>query len=186
LQKAAFLATLGDQVSKPVMPGDEPFEYLVTQAIADYLANLNKPSIDGMIYRSVQYGKTKRNVVLFHKAASVMPLDIPSQRSCATRKRSAASTEARRGIVSVGCAAPGGTRSVMRRAVADRRTTTEVASDGSATSVTSAAARRGNAALPVADSRTRPNHKLQPHGANPALRTISESLRTDQLIQTFQ
>ncbi|HEY0939246.1 MAG TPA: RES domain-containing protein [Steroidobacter sp.] len=77
LKKAAFLATLGDQATKPVMPDDEPFEYLVTQAIADYLANLDDPKLDGIIYRSVQNGKTKNNVVLFHKASSVKPLDIP-------------------------------------------------------------------------------------------------------------
>lgn len=76
-KKAAFLSTLGDQATKPVMPGDEPFEYLVTQAIADYLANLDEPKLDGIIYRSVQDGKAKKNIVLFHKAAGVKPLDVP-------------------------------------------------------------------------------------------------------------
>ena len=34
------------------MPDDEPFEYLVTQAIADYLAA--EQAIDGIIYPSAQ------------------------------------------------------------------------------------------------------------------------------------
>jgi hypothetical protein len=77
LKKAAFLASLSEQVTKPVMPDDEPFDYLVTQAIADYLANLTEPKLDGIIYRSVQNGTAKKNVVLFHKSARVKLLDIP-------------------------------------------------------------------------------------------------------------
>jgi hypothetical protein len=77
LKKAAFLASLSDQVTKPVMPDDEPFDYLVTQAIADYLANLTEPKLDGIIYSSVQQGAGKKNVVLFHKSARVDLLNIP-------------------------------------------------------------------------------------------------------------
>jgi hypothetical protein len=77
LKKAAFLSHLSKQITLPVMPDDEPFEYLVTQAIADYLANLRGPEVNGLIYRSVQHGKGKNNVVLFHKAALVKPLDLP-------------------------------------------------------------------------------------------------------------
>jgi hypothetical protein len=77
LTKASFLAHLSKQITLPVMPDDEPFEYLVTQAIADYLANLAEPAVDGLIYRSAQHDKGKNNVVLFHKAARVEPLDIP-------------------------------------------------------------------------------------------------------------
>jgi RES domain len=77
LKNAAFLSHLSRQITLPVMPDDEPFEYLVTQAIADYLANLSHPHLDGLIYRSVQHGKGKNNVVLFHKSARVKPLDIP-------------------------------------------------------------------------------------------------------------
>jgi hypothetical protein len=77
LKKASFLGTLGRQMTLPVMPEDEPSEYLVTQAIADYLANLKTPRLDGIIYRSVQYGKTKKNVVLFRKSARVKQPDPP-------------------------------------------------------------------------------------------------------------
>lgn len=77
LKKASFLATLSSQITQPVMPDDEPFEYLVTQAIADYLTSLSEPMLDGIIYPSVQDGKNKKNVVLFHKSAKVALLDIP-------------------------------------------------------------------------------------------------------------
>lgn len=77
LRKAKFLSFLSRRISLPVMPDDEPFEYLVTQAIADYLAESNEPSLDGIIYPSVQSG-SERNVVLFHKYARVSELDIPA------------------------------------------------------------------------------------------------------------
>ena len=60
----------------PVMPDDESSEYLVTQVIADYLANLRAPILDGILYPSVQDGSSG-NVVLFHKSARVQELDIP-------------------------------------------------------------------------------------------------------------
>ena len=77
LKKAKFLASLSHQITQPVMPDDEPFEYLVTQAIADYLANRTVPPVDGIIYSSVQNGGSKKNVVLFHKSARVGDLDVP-------------------------------------------------------------------------------------------------------------
>ena len=77
LKKASFLAHLSGQIVLPVISDDEPFEYLVTQAIADYLANLRDPQLDGLLYRSVQQGGSKSNVVPFHKSARVKPLDIP-------------------------------------------------------------------------------------------------------------
>lgn len=77
LQKAKFLGTLSNRMSRPVMPDDEPFDYLVTQAIADYLAGRTEPAIDGIIYGSVQSG-SGTNVALFHKSARVKALDIPA------------------------------------------------------------------------------------------------------------
>lgn len=76
LEKAKFLESLSRRISRPVMPDDMPFDYLVTQAIADYLAGRNDPVIDGIIYPSVQSG-TARNVVLFHKSARVAKLELP-------------------------------------------------------------------------------------------------------------
>lgn len=70
LERVAFLRSLGRRMTKPVMPNDEAFEYLPTQAIADFLATENEPSLDGIIFQSAQ-SEEGRNVVLFHKAARV-------------------------------------------------------------------------------------------------------------------
>lgn len=76
LERIAFLQLLGDRMTQPVMPDDEAFDYLPTQAIADFLATQNKPQFDGIIFRSVQV-KGGRNVVLFHKAARVETMKLP-------------------------------------------------------------------------------------------------------------
>jgi len=76
LRKAKFLRWLSKRISQPVMPNDEPFDYLPTQAIADYLATQREPDLDGILYPSVQ-GSGGSNVVLFHKASRVQELDIP-------------------------------------------------------------------------------------------------------------
>lgn len=77
LEKAKFLRTMSGRISAAVLPDDEPFQYLVTQAIAEYLAALEEPALDGIIYPSVQAGGKHKNVVLFHKSARVDQLDIP-------------------------------------------------------------------------------------------------------------
>ena len=76
LERAAFLQSLGKRITKPVMPDDEAFDYLATQAIADFLATENEPRLDGIIFQSAQ-SKKGRNVVLFHKAARVAELELP-------------------------------------------------------------------------------------------------------------
>jgi len=91
LKRSEFLRGLTLRLSKPVMPNDEPFEYLPTQAIADFLAREGWPGLDGIIYPSVQAGGYHRlgnsryalwgrpsryacNVILFHKASRVRAL----------------------------------------------------------------------------------------------------------------
>jgi hypothetical protein len=76
LERVAFLRSLGQRMTRPVMPDDEAFDYLATQAIADFLATENEPRLDGIIFRSAQ-SKDGRNVVLFHKAARVEEMQIP-------------------------------------------------------------------------------------------------------------
>jgi hypothetical protein len=77
LEKANFLRSLSGRMGAPVMPDDEPFDYLPTQAIADFLATGQNPVLDGIIYPSVQGEAGAKNVVLFHKAALVQKLEIP-------------------------------------------------------------------------------------------------------------
>jgi RES domain len=73
LERAEFLTHLSERISKPVMPDDEPFEYLATQAIAEYLSEKVEPRLDGMVFRSVQRQNSSRNVILFHHASSLVP-----------------------------------------------------------------------------------------------------------------
>jgi len=77
LERAMFLRSRSQRITRPVMPDDEAFDYLPTQAVADFLATENKPPIDGIAFPSVQAAGNALNVVLFHKAARVEALDIP-------------------------------------------------------------------------------------------------------------
>jgi hypothetical protein len=75
LERAKFLERLSHRIAMPVMPNDEPSDYLITQAIADYLSTQVK--IDGILYPSVQAGGTAQNIVLFHSAARVRKIELP-------------------------------------------------------------------------------------------------------------
>jgi hypothetical protein len=77
LERAQFLRSLSGRITRPVMPDDEPFEYLATQAIADFLATESSMPINGIVFPSVQVAGDVLNVVLFHKSARVEALDIP-------------------------------------------------------------------------------------------------------------
>ncbi|WP_291996020.1 RES family NAD+ phosphorylase [Candidatus Accumulibacter sp. ACC012] len=76
LEKVAFLQSLAQRITRPIMPDDEAFDYLATQAIADFLATANDPLLDGIIFPSAQ-AKDGRNVVLFQKAARVEMMRFP-------------------------------------------------------------------------------------------------------------
>jgi hypothetical protein len=78
IERVIFLRSLGDRMTRPVMPDDHEIEYLVTQAIADFLATENSRRYDGIIFNSVQTYDCK-NVVLFRHAASVEPIDRPDK-----------------------------------------------------------------------------------------------------------
>jgi hypothetical protein len=77
LERVAFLQSLGHRISRPVMPNDQDLDYLATQAIADFLATENEPQLDGIIFTSAQC-QGGRNVVLFHNAARVEALELPT------------------------------------------------------------------------------------------------------------
>ncbi len=69
LQHLTFLERLCDIISRPVMPSDESFEYLITQSISDFIAYSKKLDLDGIIYPSVYSGQEKDNVVIFYKSS---------------------------------------------------------------------------------------------------------------------
>ena len=77
LERAMFLRSLSRRITVPVMPDDEAFEYLATQAIADFLATETTIPVDGIIFPSVQAAGKAQNIVLFHKAARVEEIDLP-------------------------------------------------------------------------------------------------------------
>lgn len=62
-ERAVFLRHLHALISQPVIPGREE-DYLITQTLAEYLAHIHQPLLDGVLFRSVQRaGGT--NIVLF-------------------------------------------------------------------------------------------------------------------------
>ncbi|MEZ2442794.1 RES family NAD+ phosphorylase [Chitinophaga sp. RCC_12] len=71
--KVQFLSGLSHILSKPVMPGEEELDYLITQSIADFLAV--EKGLDGILFPSVQTGKKEWNIALFHHASIVEELD---------------------------------------------------------------------------------------------------------------
>lgn len=76
-ERAVFLRTLKSIITVPVMPDDEELEYIITQAIADFLATQERPSMDGIVFPSVQVAGQSTNVVLFHKSSRVKDLELP-------------------------------------------------------------------------------------------------------------
>ena len=77
LERAMFLRSLGQRMTRPVMPDDEAFEYLPTQAVADFLATEAAIPLDGIIFPSAQTSGGSRNAILFHKAARVAAIPLP-------------------------------------------------------------------------------------------------------------
>lgn len=74
VERGAFLRTFGHEISLPVMPRDELFGYVPTQIVAEYLAHTF--GIDGIRFRSTQAGGDRHNIVLFHRASRVAPVDV--------------------------------------------------------------------------------------------------------------
>lgn len=77
LERTMFLRNLSQRIIIPVMPDDESLEYLATQAIADFLSVENTPTLDGIIFPSVQTAGEALNVVLFHKSARIEDIELP-------------------------------------------------------------------------------------------------------------
>jgi hypothetical protein len=63
LELRAFIGRLHQLIRAPVLPGHES-EYLITQAMAEYLAHVREPPFDGLNFESAQR-ESGANVVLF-------------------------------------------------------------------------------------------------------------------------
>jgi RES domain len=77
LECAIFLRSLSARLTRPLMPDDEPSDYIGTEAIVHFIATEASVPIDGIIFASVQAVGDVLNVVLFHKAARIEAMDIP-------------------------------------------------------------------------------------------------------------
>lgn len=78
LSRISFLRKLSQRMTRPVMPDDENFEYLPTQAIADFLAS--EMDLDGIMFPSAQSNEGL-NIVLFNHAAKVEEIIHPKATS---------------------------------------------------------------------------------------------------------
>lgn len=63
MDRRNFIKELHSLISKPVVPGSER-DYLMTQALSEYLAHIYTPRIDGLIFNSVQE-ENGENYVIF-------------------------------------------------------------------------------------------------------------------------
>lgn len=76
LERASFLRSLSRRMARAVMPDDAAFEYLSTQAVADFLATEAASPLDGIIFPSAQLATSAKNVVLFHKSSRVEVISL--------------------------------------------------------------------------------------------------------------
>lgn len=72
-----FLQSLSKKLVMPVVPELEDANYLLTQAIADYLSVTDEYQLDGILFRSAQKSKESinpdvKNIILFHKSSGVL------------------------------------------------------------------------------------------------------------------
>lgn len=63
VERGVFLSHLSYLISQPVIPGKE-YEYLITQAMSEYLAHVHPEPFDGVMFGSVQK-QAGRNIALF-------------------------------------------------------------------------------------------------------------------------
>jgi hypothetical protein len=84
-QRRDFLKTLSRRLVQPVMPEQQDRDYLITQVVADFLADYEGGAIDGILFASVQVGAVEEasglNVVLFPRASQVQSADRPFKAS---------------------------------------------------------------------------------------------------------
>ena len=79
-KKVIFIQKLTKILSQPALLGAEDSEYLPTQIISDYLANIIEPPFDGILFSSAQAASSRSqesdimsntNVVLFNRSSNV-------------------------------------------------------------------------------------------------------------------
>ena len=79
-ERSSFIQNLSRKLVMPVVPELEEANYLLTQAIADYLSISELYNLDGILFTSAQKPKKNtdpsvRNIILFHKSSGVLNAD---------------------------------------------------------------------------------------------------------------
>ncbi len=77
VSRANFLEHLVVELSSPVLPGSEEREYLSTQVVAEYLAQLDDLNLDGVMFKSSQMADDGQNIVLFNHASDIEKYELP-------------------------------------------------------------------------------------------------------------
>lgn len=75
--RAKFLDHLVSELSSPVLPGSEDHDYLPTQVVAEYLAQLDGLGLDGVMFKSTQSTGDGQNIVIFNHASGIVPYELP-------------------------------------------------------------------------------------------------------------
>lgn len=86
-EQCAFLKTLQQQLTMPVMPDWAESGYLITQAVADFLATHEELNLDGILFPSAQGPRDEslgQNVILFHKASGVERIEAADEAESVT------------------------------------------------------------------------------------------------------
>lgn len=77
-KKVSFMRTLARKLTMPVSGKKPENEYLITQAVSEYLAISDKFNLDGISFDSTQYSGNapdevgQQNIVLFNKSSNIM------------------------------------------------------------------------------------------------------------------
>ncbi|EPY7224239.1 RES domain-containing protein [Klebsiella pneumoniae] len=79
-ERSSFIQNLSRKLVMPVVPELEETNYLLTQAIADYLSTFEHCELDGILFASAQKPKESTdpsvmNIILFHKSSGVLNAD---------------------------------------------------------------------------------------------------------------
>lgn len=79
-ERSSFIQNLSRKLVMPVVPELEEANYLLTQAISDYLSTSARYGLDGILFTSAQKPKENtdpsvRNIILFHKSSGVLNAD---------------------------------------------------------------------------------------------------------------
>ena len=87
LQRSVFLKRLRSEITKPVMPEDKKLDYVITQAIFDYLATQSWLNINGIMYSTGQTIIDGYNIALFHRSSVIDQLDLSNTQNVKTTIR---------------------------------------------------------------------------------------------------